>query len=91
MSQPSTTRSAARTFWRTPTLKRRSNKGAPGVDRQDFEAVEAYGVERWLSRTGARAQAGDLPTEPNQTRVHTEGQRQAQAAGHLNLAGSGLT
>ena len=26
----------------------RSNKGAPGVDRQDFEAVAAYGVERWL-------------------------------------------
>ena len=26
----------------------RSNKGAPGVDRQDFEAVEAYGIERWL-------------------------------------------
>jgi len=26
----------------------RSNKGAPGVDRQDFEAVETYGVERWL-------------------------------------------
>ena len=26
----------------------RSNKGAPGVDRQDFEAVEAYGVARWL-------------------------------------------
>jgi RNA-directed DNA polymerase len=26
----------------------RSNKRAPGVDRQDFEAVEAYGVERWL-------------------------------------------
>ena len=26
----------------------RSNKGAPGVDRQDFEAVEEYGVERWL-------------------------------------------
>jgi RNA-directed DNA polymerase len=26
----------------------RSNKGAPGVDRQDFEVVEAYGVERWL-------------------------------------------
>jgi hypothetical protein len=22
----------------------RSNKGAPGVDRQDFEAIEAYGV-----------------------------------------------
>src|SRR4029077_8912785 len=26
----------------------RSNKGAPGVDRQDLEAVEAYVVERWL-------------------------------------------
>src|ERR1700751_2063349 len=26
----------------------RSNKGAPGVDRPDFEAGEAYGVERWL-------------------------------------------
>ncbi len=26
----------------------RSNKGAPGVDAQDFADVEAYGVERWL-------------------------------------------
>ena len=26
----------------------RSNKGAPGVDRQDFEDIDAYGVERWL-------------------------------------------
>ena len=26
----------------------RSNKGVPGVDRQDFEDIEAYGVERWL-------------------------------------------
>ena len=26
----------------------RANKGAPGVDGQDFEDVEAYGVERWL-------------------------------------------
>jgi group II intron reverse transcriptase/maturase len=28
--------------------KCRSNKGAPGVDSQDFADVEAYGVERWL-------------------------------------------
>ena len=41
-------------------------------------------------RTGACAQAGDLPTGRYQTRFHTEGQRQTQAAGHLNLAGSGL-
>jgi RNA-directed DNA polymerase len=26
----------------------RSNKGAPGVDRQDFADVEKYGVKRWL-------------------------------------------
>jgi len=26
----------------------RSNKGAPGVDRQDFADVEKYGLERWL-------------------------------------------
>jgi RNA-directed DNA polymerase len=26
----------------------RSNKGAPGVDGQDFEDIEAYGVRRWL-------------------------------------------
>ena len=32
----------------------RSNKGAPGVDAQDFEDVAAYGVERWL---GELAQA----------------------------------
>jgi RNA-directed DNA polymerase len=27
----------------------RSNKGAPGIDRQDFADIEAYGVERWLA------------------------------------------
>ena len=26
----------------------RSNKGAPGVDEQDFADIEAYGIERWL-------------------------------------------
>ena len=26
----------------------RSNKGAPGVDGQNFADIEAYGVERWL-------------------------------------------
>ena len=41
-------------------------------------------------RTGACAQAGDLPTGSDQKSVHTEGQRQTQAAGHLDLAGSGL-
>jgi RNA-directed DNA polymerase len=26
----------------------RSNKGAPGVDGQDFSDIEAYGLKRWL-------------------------------------------
>ena len=38
----------------------RSNKGAPGVDGQDFADIETYGVERWLgelalARSGRRA------------------------------------
>jgi RNA-directed DNA polymerase len=32
----------------------RANRGAPGVDGQDFTEVEAYGIERWL---GELAQA----------------------------------
>ena len=32
----------------------RANKGAPGIDGQEFADVEAYGVERWL---GELAQA----------------------------------
>ena len=30
----------------------RSNKGAPGIDRQDFAAIEAYGVERLSATSG---------------------------------------
>ena len=26
----------------------RSNKGAPGVDGQDFADIDTYGVQRWL-------------------------------------------
>lgn len=35
----------------------RSNKGAPGVDGQDFADIEAYGVRRWL---------GELALAPRQ-------------------------
>src|ERR1700716_2128319 len=41
-------------------------------------------------RTGACAPGGELPTGSYQKSVHPEGQRQAQAAGHLDRAGSGL-
>ncbi len=40
----------------------RSNKGAPGVDRQDFEDIEAYGVERWLGELASLLKRGfELP------------------------------
>ena len=45
----------------------RSNKGAPGVDRQDFEAVEAYGVERWLGEL-ALALRQETSTRPDPIR-----------------------
>ena len=38
----------------------RSNKGAPGVDGQDFAEIDAW-REAVAWRTGACAQAGDLP------------------------------
>jgi RNA-directed DNA polymerase len=42
----------------------RSNKGAPGVDRQDFEAVEAYGVERWLGELALALRRETYRPEP---------------------------
>ena len=60
----------------------RSNKGAPGVDGQDFADIEAVWGAAVAWRTGACAQARDLPTGPHQKSVHTEGQWQTQAVGH---------
>jgi hypothetical protein len=42
----------------------RSNKGAPGVDGQDFADIEAYGLERWLQtdqRSVSRSACGSAP------------------------------
>ena len=43
-----TTRSAVTDILAHAFAQCRSNKGAPGVDGQDFADIEAYGVERWL-------------------------------------------
>ena len=67
----------------------RSNKGAPGVDGQEFADIEAYGVQRWLGELALALRQETYRPEPIR-RVFTEGQRQAQAAGHLDLARSGL-
>ena len=68
----------------------RSNKGAPGVDGQNFADVEAYGVRRWLGELALALRQETYRPDPHQKSVYTEGQRQTQAAGHLDRAGSGL-
>ena len=49
--------------------KCRSNKGAPGVDGQDFADVEAYGVERWLAELALALREKTYRPEPIR-RVH---------------------
>ncbi len=47
----------------------RSNKGAPGVDGQDFADIEAYGVERWLAELALALREETYRPEPIR-RVH---------------------
>jgi RNA-directed DNA polymerase len=45
----------------------RSNKGAPGVDGQDFADIEAYGVERWLGELALALREESYQPDPNPT------------------------
>jgi retron-type reverse transcriptase len=42
----------------------RSNKGAPGVDGQDFEEVEKYGVLRWLGELALALRGENYQLQP---------------------------
>ena len=42
----------------------RSNKGAPGIDGQDFADIEAYGVERWLAELALALKQETYRPEP---------------------------
>jgi group II intron reverse transcriptase/maturase len=42
----------------------RSNKGAPGVDGQDFADIEVYGVERWLGELALALREETYRPEP---------------------------
>jgi RNA-directed DNA polymerase len=42
----------------------RSNKGAPGVDGQDFADIAAYGVERWLAELALALREESYRPEP---------------------------
>jgi RNA-directed DNA polymerase len=63
----------------------RSNKGAPGVDGQDFADIEAYGVERWLGELALALREESYRPDPIR-RVHPESQRQTTATGYLDPA-----
>jgi RNA-directed DNA polymerase len=49
---------------RTGHAQCRSNKGAPGVDGQDFADIEAYGVERWLAELALALREETYRPEP---------------------------
>jgi RNA-directed DNA polymerase len=42
----------------------RSNKGAPGVDGQDFADIAAYGVERWLGELALALREASYQPDP---------------------------
>ena len=42
----------------------RSNRGAPGVDGQDFADVEEYGVEKWLGELALALKEGTYRPHP---------------------------
>src|ERR1044071_485475 len=51
----------------------RSNKGAPGVDGQDFADIEAYGVERWLTELALALRQGDHTAGPRRSGEYHKG------------------
>ena len=68
-----------------PLQQGRTGRGRSGL--RGCRGVRRAAVAR---RTGACAQERGVPTGPHQKSVHTESQRQTQAAGHLDPARSGL-
>ena len=54
----------------------KANKGAPGVDGQDFADIEAYGEERWLDELADRTPQEDVSSRGSPTGVDSEGGRQ---------------
>ena len=52
-------------FWRRmPMPSAAPTRARRAWTVEDFEAVEAYGVERWLGELALALEAGDLPTGP---------------------------
>lgn len=84
-STPCTTRSAGKTSWPMPMLNAAPTRAHRAWTVRTLRTLKRMGAAvAW--RTGACAQAGDVSTGPYQKSVHTEGQWQTQAIGHLDLA-----
>jgi RNA-directed DNA polymerase len=64
----------------------RSNKGAPGVDGQDFADIEAYGVQRWLGELALALRQETYRPDPIRRVYIPKAQWQTQAVGHLDPA-----
>ena len=62
-------------------LRCRSNDGAPGVDGQTFEDIEAYGRERWLDELTTELRDANVSTEARAPCFHPERRWQATSAG----------
>ena len=45
-------------------IRCRANDGAPGVDHQTFEDIEAYGLERWLDELATELEAKTYRPQP---------------------------
>ena len=63
-SMPCTTRSSVKDILAHAYAQCRSNKGAPGVDGQDFADIEVYGVERWLGELALALREGTYRPDP---------------------------
>jgi len=62
-----------------------SNKGAPGVDGQDFADIAAYGVERWLGELALALREETYQPDPIRRVFMHPKSKATQAAGHLNV------
>ncbi len=88
---PCTTRLAARTFWLNAYASATHNKGAPGVDGQDFAGHRrVYGVQRWLGELALALRQETYRPDPIRRVFIPKANGKLRPLGILDLAGSGL-
>src|SRR5689334_23493109 len=63
----------------------RSNKGAPGIDGQDFADIEAYGIKRWLAELAIALRQETYRPEPPPRPIFTLSKEGWPRTGHTFL------